>query len=89
MFFTIFDSNFKNRLMRIHLIAIGGSAMHNLAIALQYNHHTVSGSDDEIYNPALNRLKNAGLLPNQMGWHPERITEDIDFIIFRYACQKG
>ena len=74
--------------MRIHLIAIGGSAMHNLAIALQYNHHTVSGSDDEIYNPALNRLKNAGLLPNQMGWHPERITEDIDFIILGMHARK-
>ncbi len=74
--------------MRIHLIAIGGSAMHNLAIALQYNHHTVSGSDDEIYNPALNRLKNTELLPPQMGWHPEKITTDIDLIILGMHARK-
>lgn len=67
--------------MRIHLIAIGGSAMHNLAIALHYNHHTVTGSDDEIYNPAFNRLKKIGLLPDQIGWDSERVTKDIDLII--------
>lgn len=67
--------------MKIHLIAIGGAAMHNIALALYNNHHTVSGSDDEIYNPARDRLKAAGLLPDQMGWHPERITNDLDVII--------
>jgi len=55
--------------------------MHNIALALYYNHHTVSGSDDEIYNPARDRLMAAGLLPTEMGWHPERITKDIDVII--------
>ncbi len=67
--------------MRIHLIAIGGSAMHNIALALYYNHHTVSGSDDEIYNPARDRLEARGLLPNKMGWNPDRITKDLDLII--------
>lgn len=67
--------------MKIHLIAIGGSAMHNLAIALQYNHHTVTGSDDEIYDPARSRLKEKGLLPTQIGWNPDRITPDLDIII--------
>lgn len=67
--------------MRIHLIAIGGSAMHNIAMALYYNHHTVTGSDDEIYNPARYRLANLGLLPEKMGWFPEKITLDIDVII--------
>lgn len=67
--------------MRIHLIAIGGSAMHNLALALHYNHHTVTGSDDEIYNPARDRLHAAGLLPATEGWHPEYITTDLDAII--------
>ena len=67
--------------MRIHLIAIGGSAMHNLAIALYINHHTVSGSDDEIYNPARKRLESYGLLPKEMGWKPERIQADLDLII--------
>jgi UDP-N-acetylmuramate: L-alanyl-gamma-D-glutamyl-meso-diaminopimelate ligase len=67
--------------MRIHLIAIGGSAMHNLALALHYNHHTVSGSDDEIYNPARGRLEDAGILPIEEGWYPEKINKDIDIII--------
>ena len=74
--------------MRIHLIAIGGSAMHNLAIALQCNHHTVSGSDDEIYNPAKNRLEKVGLLPEKIGWDPERITNEIDFIILGMHARK-
>ncbi len=67
--------------MRVHFIAIGGSAMHNLALALYYNHHTVSGSDDEIYNPARDRLAKAGLLPANEGWFPEKITAEIDSII--------
>ena len=67
--------------MRIHLIAIGGAVMHNLALALQNNHHTVSGSDDEIYDPARARLAAAGLLPTERGWQPERITEGVDLVI--------
>ena len=67
--------------MRIHLIAVGGAVMHNLALALRANGHTVSGSDDEIYDPARTRLAAAGLLPAAMGWHPERITPAIDLIL--------
>ena len=67
--------------MRIHLIAIGGSAMHNIALALYYNHHTVSGSDDEVYNPARDRLAKHGLLPKKIGWNPESITKDLDLVI--------
>ena len=68
--------------MRVHFIAIGGAAMHNLALALQSNQHTVTGSDDEIYNPAKDRLAAAGLLPEAEGWFPERITKkDLDAII--------
>ncbi|MFK8104014.1 MAG: UDP-N-acetylmuramate--L-alanine ligase [Saprospiraceae bacterium] len=74
--------------MRIHLIAIGGSAMHNLALALQYNHHTVTGSDDEIYNPAKDRLEAKGLLPKKMGWDPARINEGIDAIILGMHARK-
>ena len=74
--------------MRIHFIAIGGSAMHNLALALHYNHHTVTGSDDEIYNPARERLKKNGLLPEEMGWFPERISKDIDAIILGMHARK-
>jgi UDP-N-acetylmuramate: L-alanyl-gamma-D-glutamyl-meso-diaminopimelate ligase len=67
--------------MKIHLIAIGGAAMHNLALALHQNGHIVTGSDDEIYNPAYDRLAAAGLLPAEMGWFTERISKNIDIII--------
>jgi UDP-N-acetylmuramate: L-alanyl-gamma-D-glutamyl-meso-diaminopimelate ligase len=66
---------------RIHFIAIGGSAMHNLAIALHKKGYTVSGSDDEIFDPARRNLERYGLLPSTIGWHPEKITQDIDEII--------
>jgi UDP-N-acetylmuramate: L-alanyl-gamma-D-glutamyl-meso-diaminopimelate ligase len=67
--------------MRVHLIAIGGSAMHNLALSLHQKGYKVTGSDDEIREPSLSRLKAAGLLPPAIGWFPEKITPDIDAII--------
>lgn len=67
--------------MRVHLIAIGGSAMHNMALALYEKGFNVTGSDDEINEPSRSRLKNAGLLPEQIGWYPEKITSDIDAVI--------
>jgi len=67
--------------MKIHLIAIGGSAMHNLAIALQKNGHVISGSDDEIFEPSRSRLSINKLLPSSFGWYPENITDDIDSVI--------
>ena len=66
----------------IHFIAIGGAAMHNLALAVASKAgYKVTGSDDEIFEPALSHLRDAGLLPDEIGWHPERITPDIDAII--------
>ncbi len=66
----------------IHFIAIGGAAMHNLALAVASKAgYKVTGSDDEIFDPALSHLRDAGLLPDEMGWHPEKITKDIDAII--------
>jgi UDP-N-acetylmuramate: L-alanyl-gamma-D-glutamyl-meso-diaminopimelate ligase len=67
--------------MRVHLIAIGGAVMHNLAIALQKKGYSVTGSDDEIFEPSLSRLISYGLLPDRYGWYPGRITSDIDFVI--------
>ncbi|MBK9107970.1 MAG: peptidoglycan synthetase [Saprospiraceae bacterium] len=66
---------------KIHLIAIGGSVMHNLALALVENGHQVSGSDDQIFEPARTKLLNKGLLPDQDGWFPDKISTEIDFII--------
>jgi len=67
--------------MRIHLIAIGGSAMHNLAIALKENGHHVTGSDDEIFEPSKSRLLMHKLLPDNEGWDSARITKEIDIVI--------
>ncbi len=67
--------------MRVHFIAIGGAAMHNLAIALHKKSYQVSGSDDEIFEPSLSRLKKYGLLPKEYGWFPDKINSDLDIII--------
>ena len=75
--------------MRIHLIAVGGAIMHNLALALQQNGHFVTGSDDEIYDPARSRLLAKGLLPDEMGWDEERITKDLDLVIVGMHARKG
>ncbi len=66
---------------RVHLIAIGGSAMHNMALALQEKGFMVSGSDDEINEPSKSRLAKAGLLPAEIGWFPGRISSDLDAVI--------
>jgi UDP-N-acetylmuramate: L-alanyl-gamma-D-glutamyl-meso-diaminopimelate ligase len=68
-------------LQRIHLIAVGGSIMHNLALALHQKGLKISGSDDEIFNPAHDRLLAAGILPAQTGWFPDKITADLDAVI--------
>jgi len=65
----------------IHLISIGGSAMHNFALELHELGNKVTGSDDQIFNPSKYRLEEAGLLPGNMGWFPENITKDIDVVI--------
>ena len=67
--------------MNIHFIAIGGSAMHNLAIALHNKGYHVTGSDDTIHDPSKSRLEKKGLLPDAFGWFPEKITSDLDVII--------
>lgn len=66
---------------KVHFIAIGGSAMHNLALALHEKGYEVSGSDDAIFEPSASRLKQRGLLPEQVGWFPEKITPDLDAVI--------
>ncbi|OUJ72869.1 UDP-N-acetylmuramate--L-alanine ligase [Hymenobacter crusticola] len=66
---------------RLHLIAVGGSIMHNLALALHRSGVQVTGSDDEIFEPARGRLTAAGILPTEEGWFPEKITTDLDAVI--------
>ena len=67
--------------MRTHFIAIGGSAMHNLALALHNKGYKVTGSDDAVFEPSKTRLENKGLLPEEMGWFPEKITSEVEAII--------
>ena len=71
----------KKHKMNIHLIAIGGSAMHNLAIALKKKNYNVTGSDDAVFDPSKSRLIKYNLLPKENGWYEEKITNQIDAII--------
>ena len=74
--------------MNIHLIAIGGSAMHNLALALLQKKYSISGSDDAIFSPSKERLEKYGLLPKEIGWFPEKITTELDAIILGMHAQE-
>ncbi len=67
--------------MKVHFIAIGGSAMHNLAIALSRKGYQVTGSDDELFEPSKGRLKREGILPEVIGWNEQRIHEELDAVI--------
>jgi len=72
----------SNCMQRVHFIAIGGAAMHNLAIAIsKKNNFQVTGSDDEIFEPSRSRLKEHGLLPDKIGWFPERIHKGLQAVI--------
>jgi len=74
--------------MRVHFISIGGAVMHNLALALHHKGFKVTGSDDEIYEPAKSRLAKAGILPTQIGWDTQNITSDIDGIVLGMHARK-
>jgi UDP-N-acetylmuramate: L-alanyl-gamma-D-glutamyl-meso-diaminopimelate ligase len=73
---------------RVHFIAIGGSVMHNLAIALKEAGHDVSGSDDEIFEPSRSTLTKHGLLPEKEGWFPELITSSLDVVVLGMHARK-
>ena len=68
-------------MLRIHFIAIGGSAMHSLALEMKELGHEVSGSDDAIFEPSKSKLEAAGLLPPRMGWFPEKLSAAIDVVV--------
>jgi len=82
------QANNLGQMRRIHFIAIGGSAMHSLAIALHKRGYNISGSDDEIYEPSKGKLDKYGLLPEKIGWFPEQITEDIDAVLVGMHAEK-
>src|SRR5215207_5209343 len=67
--------------MNIHFISIGGSVMHQLAIALKRKGYIVTGSDDEIFEPARSNLEQEGILPASEGWNPSRLTAALDAVI--------
>jgi len=74
--------------MHVHFIAVGGSAMHNLAIALKRKGLNVTGSDDEIFEPSKSRLSQNGILPEKIGWNPDLINDKIDAIILGMHARK-
>jgi len=74
--------------MNVHFIAIGGSAMHNLAIALNRKGYHVTGSDDEIFEPSKSRLEKEGILPQTMGWQTDSISDKLDAIILGMHARK-
>lgn len=67
--------------MKIHFISIGGSVMHQLAIALKNKGYEVTGSDDDIFEPARSNLKSAGILPSAVGWFPQKVYDGLDAVI--------
>lgn len=75
------DNYSFQKMKKTHFIAIGGAVMHQLALALHRQGHLVTGSDDEINDPAKSNLAAAGILPEANGWFPEKITKDIDAIV--------
>lgn len=74
--------------MKVHFIAIGGSAMHNLAIALYKKGYQITGSDDIIHEPSKSRLANYGLLPKEFGWFPNKISSNLDVVILGMHAKK-
>ncbi len=81
-------SNSEPSRMNFHFIAIGGAVMHNLAIALKKKGYTISGSDDEIFEPSHSRLEAHGLLPDKQGWDPDRIHSGLDAVILGMHARK-
>ena len=73
---------------KIHFIAVGGSVMHNLAIALKQAGHQITGSDDEIFEPSRSALSGSGLLPQPMGWFPDKINASLDYVILGMHAKK-
>ena len=73
---------------RLHFIAIGGSAMHSLAIEMQEIGNIVTGSDDVIFEPSKSKLQAVGLLPKKLGWFPEKLNENIDVVVLGMHAKK-
>jgi UDP-N-acetylmuramate: L-alanyl-gamma-D-glutamyl-meso-diaminopimelate ligase len=78
----------QQKKLKIHFIAIGGSVMHNLAIALKEAGHQVTGSDDEIFEPSKSALSKHGLLPSREGWFPEKIDKSYDIVMLGMHAAK-
>ncbi len=75
--------------MQVHFISIGGAVMHNLALALHNKGFTVTGSDDEIYEPAKSRLEKAGILPATIGWDITNIKPELDAVVLGMHARKN
>jgi UDP-N-acetylmuramate: L-alanyl-gamma-D-glutamyl-meso-diaminopimelate ligase len=83
-----FSMTMQHKKQKVHFIAIGGSVMHNLAIALKHEGHEVSGSDDEIFEPSKSTLAKHDLLPVKEGWFPEKINKSLDVVMLGMHASK-
>src|SRR5687767_12587451 len=78
----------QQKKLKIHFIAIGGSVMHNLAIALKEAGHSITGSDDEIFEPSRSALIKHGLLPDKDGWQPDKLDQSTDVVMLGMHAPK-
>lgn len=81
LFLLLIAFNIIKSMTQIHFIAIGGSAMHNLAIALHLKGYLVTGSDDAIFEPSKSKLNKHGLLPAELGWFPDKLNKEVSAVI--------
>jgi UDP-N-acetylmuramate: L-alanyl-gamma-D-glutamyl-meso-diaminopimelate ligase len=88
IYFKADSHSMQKKKLKIHFIAIGGSVMHNLAIALKEAGHDVSGSDDEIFEPSRSALIKHNLIPKKDGWHPEKLDQSVDIIMLGMHASK-
>ena len=82
LFFPTFTAQINKKVSKkVHFIAIGGSIMHNLAIALAKKGYIVTGSDDQILSPSKEKLEENGILPEKMGWDENNIHSELDEVV--------
>jgi UDP-N-acetylmuramate: L-alanyl-gamma-D-glutamyl-meso-diaminopimelate ligase len=73
---------------RIHLIGVCGTAMATLAALLKSRGHDVRGSDQNVYPPMSDFLRQEGIR-TFTGYAPENITSDLDLIVVGNAISRG
>ena len=71
-----------------HLIGIGGTAMGSLAGLLKSAGHEVTGSDQNVYPPMSDQLREQGI-PFREGYSPDNLEPQPDIIVVGNAISRG